>query len=261
MAFGQLRSLYAWAWALWVVSACTSTTVDVNPPGTSAGQDGGHATASSVCATLAPLACKAPMSLCVQNVNDGLATCSGDAAAKQALLDCLETAHYACFAGEPATTDCASALQAASCSSVPGSTADAGHSTAFDGGGSVPDGATKPADAGGTLPSGSICSDLCQDGTPLTFACTSNQGPFTIQTNVGASDCPNYATVGSPVCFATQTTFNGAVLLNTDEFDCDGTIRTSGGDPCPTAGTWALAGDKLSLDLSSLGVSATCIKM
>jgi len=235
---------------------CTTTNVSVGDG--AGGSGGGNASPSTICARLSVLACTPPKDTCVADVTNDIDACTGSAAQKQALLDCLGNAHYDCSGGPPATHDCDGQYSAAGCSPTVSSTSSTSSSSSTTTTSSSSATTGTSSSSSGTV--GGVCNDLCQNGIPATYKCTSNQGPFTVQVSVGSSDCPNFAPVGTPVCFATQTSFNGAVMLSNLEFDCDGSIRDSGIDPCPMAGSWSLQGSTLNVDLSQQGVAATCTK-
>ncbi|MGH7296023.1 MAG: hypothetical protein ACRELB_13865 [Polyangiaceae bacterium] len=102
------------------------------------------------------------------------------------------------------------------------------------------------------------CSGLCVDGAHATFACTSDEGPFTMQSDVVPSGCPNYETGSPPVCSPTQTSLNAQINFNGEELDCDGTIRSSANYPCTTLGTWSLDGATLTMTFTNPPLTATC---
>jgi hypothetical protein len=62
------------------------------------------------------------------------------------------------------------------------------------------------------------------------------------------------------MCTPTQTTLNAAVNLNYLELDCDGVVRSAQDFPCKEEGTWTLQGNTLTLDITLMGLTATCTK-
>jgi hypothetical protein len=145
------------------------------------------------------------------------------------------------------------------------SSSSSGHNSDPDGGtpeaqSTQPETSTPEAASNSDGPDIGSCAGLCASGSTTTFTCTSSSGDFTMTTASGTSTCSNYGPVGSPLCSPAQTTLNAAVNLNYLELDCDGVVRSAQDFPCKTEGTWTLQGSTLTMDLTLMGLTATCTK-